>query len=353
MSVDISFDKKALSVAGTEGKGYFALFEESGCNNLRDTRSNRIVREWRYFYFGTHRECLARIMLASSSCEGGMLQHASSSTGNGWRPVTPEGYINAWKKALGAASTLSVDTELRATIDPPRTDADMYAQRNRYESAARAKQQSDGLLVYLLNRPDEADAYAASVLDLATSAPWDEVSNTAWRLAHYGNAFVLPIPDSEKANPSLALDRNDIDAQGWVVVKDAQGSLVNRETKEKDEDYAWLGSRIRRLADRVVTGGDPVKIIRQIRKAHAQLPQVDSLEVVVDAADAQHIVSRLGGEIIANAVPRDTGFLVLRANGAQWARYLKYRHVEVSVPDRAAPETSPHVAAYEQDSLFA
>ena len=353
MSVDISFDKKAFSVSGTEGKRYFALFEEVGCNNVRMERTGRIARDWSYLYFGSYRRCLARIMLVSSSCEISMLQHASSSNGNGYRPVTPEGYITAWKKALGAASTLPVDTELRATIDPPRTDADMYARRNRYESAARAKRQSDGQLGYLLNRPDEADAYAASVLALGTSAPWDEVSNTAWRLAHYGNAFVLPILDSEKANLSLALDRNDIDAQGWVAVKDAQGSLVNRDTRETDDDYAWIAKRIRRLAERGTTGDDPISIIRQIRKAYAQLPEVELLDVLVEGADAPHVVVRLGKDIIDNAEPSYDGRLWLRANGDQWNRYLKYRQRAVRAPNAEVSQSYPAAVTHEQASLFA
>ena len=337
MSVDICFDRLVLEFAGPDEKRYFALFEEVGCNNLRDYRSNRIARSWHFLFFGTYRHCMANVARFSTQCEGRCLQHGSPG-GNGFWSVTPEGYITAWERAIHDAFVLTDATVLPATIEAPRDrDQDDHGKITRYQAAAQCNQRAGGGsfelydeltgdLSYNLCDPQSAQRYAQT-LEGVDYTPWREVCPTAKLMDREIRCGDVVTGSDESVSTLFVKKFNDLCEPWWRVA--GADDLINTTSRTSQSYYQWFGDAVKAGLPLVVQGADPKNIIRAIRRAYANLPQADQLVVKVERRNAHY------GEIsfpMTTGLVNDNDLVQIEVSVEQWERRFRWVGASVSVP---------------------
>ena len=89
MGATVSTGKLVAAFTDPAGQPFYVMFEETFEKNVSPH-----TPRWNCYAMGNLQRIMRAIFLASSSCEGGMLQ------GSGGRNLTPEGYIAGWLKEL-------------------------------------------------------------------------------------------------------------------------------------------------------------------------------------------------------------------------------------------------------------
>lgn len=112
MGATVSTRKLAAAFQATSGQQFYLMFEETFEMNCYP-RTPR----WSCYAIGNLEHVIARIFLAGSACEGGMLK------GAGCREITPERYVGGWMKELenpvefaDRTITLEVGNDFSASI---------------------------------------------------------------------------------------------------------------------------------------------------------------------------------------------------------------------------------------------